>query len=260
MDIYVISLKDAHERRAAITQQLDKLGLSFEFFDACTGVDGYEPFFDAYDPATYMIHSRRAALPGEIGCYASHLSLWQRCVETGRPLAVIEDDAVLTDDFPAALKTAEKIIATCGFIRLEENKQSRFPKRYQSVGTLDKFTISFIARVALCTTGYTVSPTAAGRLADNSTTLLAPVDRYLQRPWSHGQPLYLLSPAAVLKQEGVFESAVKAGDTGKTLSTSLLLRIAAIKGMYFFKRVWFNATTGRKSRARVRQALATLQL
>ena len=261
MDIYVISLIDAHERRAAITKQLDKLGLAFEFFDACTGADGYQPFFDGYNAATYQIHSRRDALPGEIGCYASHLSLWQRCAQTGKPIVIIEDDAILTEQLPAALQATEKIITTCGFIRLEANKQSsRRPRRYMPIGKVDEFEVSYIARVALCMTGYVVSPAAAEQLAKHSKVLLAPVDRYLQRPWSHRQPLYLLSPPVVLRQQGVFASSIKTGEgaAGKLLSPGLLLRIAAINGAYFCKRVWFNATNGRQSRANLRRALTSL--
>jgi glycosyl transferase family 25 len=261
MEIYVISLAGAHERRAAITKQLEKLGLAFEFFDACTGADGYQPFFDGYTAATYRIHSRRDALPGEIGCYASHLSLWQRCAQAGRPMVIIEDDAILTDQLPVALEATEKIITTCGFIRLEPNKQSsRRPRRYMPVGKVDEFEVNYIARVALCGTGYAVSPAAAEQLAKHSKVLLAPVDRYLQRAWSHRQPLYLLSPPVVLRQQGVFTSSIKTGEgaAGKLLTPGLLLRIATIKGAYFFKRVWFNATIGRKSHAQVRKRLARL--
>jgi glycosyl transferase family 25 len=263
MDLYVISLADALERRTAITDQLNGLGLPFKFFDACTGAAGYEPFFSDYDPATYKIHSRREALPGEIGCYASHLSLWQLCVEIDRPIIIIEDDAILTEAFPAALRSTAKISAECGFMRLEPNKQSsRRPRRYLPVGKLDEFAVNYVARLSLCMTGYTVSPAAARRLAENSATLLAPVDRYLQRPWSHRQPVYSLAPAAVQqrpRQEGVYKSNIKVGGHGhEKLTLGTLMRIALIKGGYFCKRVWFNATTGRLSRARVRQALRQL--
>ena len=95
MQIIVISLKDATERRQHISAQLESLGLSHEFFDACRGDDGYEPFFSNYDPDIYMLHSRRAALPGEIGCFASHLSLWKRCVEIDEPIVILEDDGSL---------------------------------------------------------------------------------------------------------------------------------------------------------------------
>jgi glycosyl transferase family 25 len=261
MELYVISLADALERRAAITDQLNGLGLPFKFFDACTGAAGYEPFFNDYDPATYRIHSRREALPGEIGCYASHLALWQLCVEIDRPIVIIEDDAILTEAFPAALRSTAKIIADCGFMRLEPNKQSRRrPRRYIPVGELDQFEVNYVARLSLCMTGYAVSPAAARRLVESSATLLAPVDRYLQRPWSHRQPVYSLTPAAVQRQQGVFESNIKVGSGAghEQLTLGVLTRIALSKGGYFCKRVWFNATTGRLSRTRVRQALRQL--
>jgi len=263
MKIFIISLTNATQRRARISAQLERLGLAYEFFDACRGDDGYQPYFEGYDPDIFMLYSRRTALPGEIGCYASHKSLWQKCIETQEPIVIIEDDAHLDDRLPDALKTAAKIIQQCGFIRLEPNKQSRQfykPSRYQSVGYLDNFEISYLSRIALCTTSYIVSPAAAGKLVFASNVLLAPVDKFNQRNWHHGQALYLLSPEMVRAQDDELESQIKldAKTAKHAVGLALFLKIAVYKSANWFRRVYFNATIGKQSKTRVREKIASL--
>jgi glycosyl transferase family 25 len=263
MKIFIISLTNATQRRAHISAQLERLGLEYEFFDACRGDNGYQPYFDDYDPDIYMLHSRRTALPGEIGCYASHKSLWQKSIDLQQPVVIIEDDAHLNDELPDALNTAAKIIDQCGFIRLEANKQTRHfykPSRYQPVGYLENFEISYLSRIALCATAYIVAPAAAIKLVAASSILIAPNDKFMQQNWHHGQALYLMSPATVRAQDNELDSQIKV-DTNSAkhaLGFALFLKIAAYKSANWFRRVYFNATTGQQSRTRVREKIASL--
>ncbi|CCF80089.1 putative lipopolysaccharide biosynthesis protein [Helicobacter bizzozeronii CCUG 35545] len=36
---------------------------------------------------------------GELGCYASHYSLWQKCIQLHEPIAILEDDVHLKPHF-----------------------------------------------------------------------------------------------------------------------------------------------------------------
>ena len=49
VDIVVISLRRAKERRKAIEEQFTQLGLNYRFFDAIDGREGH-PLFRNYDP------------------------------------------------------------------------------------------------------------------------------------------------------------------------------------------------------------------
>mmetsp|Transcript_36676 Transcript_36676/g.84382 ORF Transcript_36676/g.84382 Transcript_36676/m.84382 type:complete len:263 (-) Transcript_36676:90-878(-) len=44
--------------------------------------------------------------PGERGCCASHLKAWRQCVASGKPLLVLEDDAVVLPSFTSTLEQA----------------------------------------------------------------------------------------------------------------------------------------------------------
>ena len=36
---------------------------------------------------------------GEVGCFLSHWHIWNKCIEMNEPVLVLEDDAILTDEF-----------------------------------------------------------------------------------------------------------------------------------------------------------------
>lgn len=44
--------------------------------------------------------------PGERGCCGSHVACWRRCARSGRPLIVLEDDAVILPGFAETLRRA----------------------------------------------------------------------------------------------------------------------------------------------------------
>ena len=87
LKIFVISLPDAAERRERAARQLGELGLAFEFFDALRGEQVIEAgYFERCDEEEWLLNTGHPMSPGEVGCFASHRSLWQECVEIGEPL------------------------------------------------------------------------------------------------------------------------------------------------------------------------------
>ncbi|MEZ9323151.1 glycosyltransferase family 25 protein [Vibrio sp. 10N.286.51.E5] len=93
MNIFVISLDDALERRVSIEQQFANIGQDFKFFDAVDGRKDVHPLFSYYNSKKRMRCKGYEMTPGELGCFASHYLLWEKCVELNEPIVVIEDDA-----------------------------------------------------------------------------------------------------------------------------------------------------------------------
>jgi glycosyl transferase, family 25 len=93
--VYVISLDRTPERWRAFLA--DNPDLEVARFPA---VDGR-----SVDVAKLRAGGLAAAgldyTPGAYGCALSHAALWRLCVDTGAPLTVCEDDAVLKPDFAA---------------------------------------------------------------------------------------------------------------------------------------------------------------
>ena len=93
---YVINLDTEHERRKRITSHLKELGLNFALFKGLRWKDLPSDLHSLFFDASGSPHNPRLTL-GEIGCYASHLSLFRQLAQEDRDTAyfILEDDAIL---------------------------------------------------------------------------------------------------------------------------------------------------------------------
>ena len=123
MDILVISLPNAKERRDFQQNQLSKLGLEFEFLDATSIHDLNE--------ATYKQHYQdwqRPLKTTEVACYYSHRRAWDKIIQSNRPALILEDDALLSKCVPELLKDfADK--EDTDLINLENRARKKFVSR-----------------------------------------------------------------------------------------------------------------------------------
>lgn len=105
MKIVVISLPDDAARRAEIGARLQELGLDHEFFDAIDGRQGvpveYEPMLDR--PAIESFWRRLTN--GEIACALTHAFAARMVGEGNEPAIILEDDAILPDDFARLVRS-----------------------------------------------------------------------------------------------------------------------------------------------------------
>jgi glycosyl transferase family 25 len=89
LPVYVISLKDAFERRALIKKHLHTLGIEHEIIDAVCGEALSPEYLREVNPTQNMS-------TGQIGCYLSHIQVYERIIVQGTSVALIlEDDTVL---------------------------------------------------------------------------------------------------------------------------------------------------------------------
>jgi glycosyl transferase family 25 len=244
LKIFVISLANEHERRAAVARQLRTLRLEFEFFDAVRGTDDPFSHFSATSRWRYRLNSRREPLPNEVGCYASHLGMWRKCVTLDEPVVIMEDDFVAHDTFPAAVATAAELIDRFGFIRFEPFRRKRRPLRAQDgarkVLAADPFDLYFLTDPPLCLTAYALSPASAEALTRASDKLIGPVDKFVQRTWQHGVPLFALGPPSVAASGHASASTIGRRQE-KSRNPALLLARLVYKGAARFRRSRFNA-------------------
>src|SRR5438067_12759042 len=102
--VYVISLRDAEQRRRNMTARLNALDIPFQFVDAIDGRTQRLP--EVFDGARIV----RQGFWGEsaLACAMSH-RLVHRCIASGPGEAalVLEDDARSTDFLATALNRAQ---------------------------------------------------------------------------------------------------------------------------------------------------------
>ena len=97
--IYIISLADAHARRAPLEEVFNRMGVTYEIFDAVDGRCGVpDDFSNLIDLSRAENVLGRPLSAPEAGCALSHLFLYRKILEAGFPGAIIfEDDAILSE-------------------------------------------------------------------------------------------------------------------------------------------------------------------
>lgn len=99
--VYVINLDKDKDRLERIDTQLRRYGIAYERFPAILGstVGSSHPAFSGFCNS-FCTDSMK-------GCALSHTSIWKEMVEKNyKAVLILEDDAILTDDFDARLKAA----------------------------------------------------------------------------------------------------------------------------------------------------------
>ena len=97
--VYVISLASALERRALIGAHLERLGVEYSIVDGVAGSAMTEAARTEINPDGNMS-------PGVLGCYLSHVRVYERIVADQSPVAlVLEDDTVLEPEVVGLLQS-----------------------------------------------------------------------------------------------------------------------------------------------------------
>lgn len=245
MQIYVINLLSRNDRRDNVSRQLDPLDVEYSFCQAVEGAGALEKHFSGRRDWPCRMELQRIGSSSEVACYASHLSLWKKCVELGRPIVVLEDDFEVTPDFSAALQFAEKHIDEYGFIRLESMRQQWLLNPYTQpvlVRNADGFKLYFQTTVSILATGYALSPIYAQRFMDVSQKFTVPVDHFFRRIWVHKLPLFALEPPAIALSDLAQKSSIV---RPKKSALRHLLRLGFFRVFY---RAWSKLATRRMNR------------
>ena len=116
--IFVISLKNSTRRRQAIQKQLDDFNLPFEFIDAVDTRQGIPDKYQARcDKEKALKRLGREMVGGEWGCALSHALCYDKIVKDQiKHSLILEDDAILSQDFKMMVKSGALTKTGLGFI------------------------------------------------------------------------------------------------------------------------------------------------
>ncbi|MCE3038299.1 glycosyltransferase family 25 protein [Helicobacter sp. faydin-H8] len=173
----------------------------FSFFEAIDAKNALQMqnFTKYYQKTLAKITHGRELYRGEIACYASHFSLWEKCIVLDEPIVILEDDVILFEHFQ---KGVEEIIkSNYSFVRffaLFDSKKNIHPKNNHTLVVKNSKLGG--------TQGYYLEPSAAKTLVKYSQKWLSPVDDFLDRYFVYGLPAVVCEP--YLLKEQVMESMI----------------------------------------------------
>ena len=236
IEVFVISLDDADDRRENAREQLGDAGIDFQFYDAVRGDDAMtDGHLEACDDYDWVLHCGRVVTSGELGCYASHRNLWKKCVELDRPILVMEDDFRLLDGFADAVREIDRQIGRLGFMRLQSETRAKHVK----IGTSGDFELrryTYAPHSMMC---YGIAPRVAKSWVEQTRTVCEPVDVFAKQFWRHGQPLYALAPYTVTESTLSIDSCIR-GRKKRNKGFATSLKRFGKKAAWHLKRLRFN--------------------
>jgi len=105
-DIFIINLARSTERRRKMAEQLSRMKLPHVFYDAVDGRALSSKQQACYSGTLRRLFFGHDMTAGEIGCLLSHRQVYRHMIDNDIPVALIlEDDAILSDDFPTLLRS-----------------------------------------------------------------------------------------------------------------------------------------------------------
>jgi glycosyl transferase family 25 len=195
MQVFVINLASATDRLVHIS---DQIGGAFVRIDAVRG--------DAVPERMAMNFSGAIPLlPGEIGCYASHLIAVETILERGLPYAVVlEDDALLARDFHEVVEMCvTRLPAGWDIVALSDVKC--LPHCRVSQLSSERWLVRY-AHFPKTTTAYLLSQSGCRKLLA-SRPRTRPVDVDIRYGWEMGLDGYGIVPPPAGPSE-TFESSI----------------------------------------------------
>lgn len=180
--VFVINLDRSTDRLKAIVESAGEFGIAIERIPAIDGSQLNPDRPGPVDRKTFeRIHGKRM-LPGEIGCYLSHLSALETIAGRDEPYAVIvEDDVRFTAGFGRFIEDLRRL----------EGWDAVKLVNHRTQGFVGHARVNEAFRIGRCAHGpcgsaaaYVVTKAGAARLRDELRPMILPYDVALERGWA----------------------------------------------------------------------------
>jgi len=243
MGIWLINLDRDTERCAAMVEQFQALGLPFKRFAAVNGKDHKETLLKNADEAAYERNMGSTLLPGKLGVFASHTSVWDEFLASDHKVALIlEDDVVFHDDFMESLETALAGSAHWDTLRFNCIR-AKIPV---SQGKLGPYSLNAYIGPFTGNACYLIHRDTAEKLRTSIWPQTRALDHELNRFFKHDFRQFGLEPFSTHVDDGGISSITGAeGRMRQKLPFANRLPHYRLKATNYFRRGWWLARKGR---------------
>ncbi|NBI42638.1 glycosyl transferase [[Haemophilus] felis] len=205
-DIFVINLAKSTERKYFISEQFRVLSeatnqrLPYQFFNAINGKENPDFFlFQKYNEHKRLkIRANKLSLP-QLGCWASHYLLWEKCVALNKPIIIIEDDAIINPNFLDAYNFLSSNQNDFEFLWLGKPSNFKLTQKnkviYQIPNSKNRVA-NFYDKWAN-TVSYFITPQAAKKLLNHCQEWIYEVDTQMERYWETNIPYLAIFPFCI---------------------------------------------------------------
>jgi glycosyl transferase family 25 len=195
--IHIISLANAEERRKEFTANA-KTYLPWQFYDAHTSLTASMD----YVANRAQIMGGRKLTPSELGCYASHFSLWQQLLnnDAADRYLIFEDDVIVDWAFIERLVALDDQEIGVNLLRLYYMKT--VPTRKIKAQFIEVHEIVELRTMAFGLQAYLIDKVAAAKLVASLHDVIEPVDIAVESAWRHGVRNMCVFPFPIIHNLG----------------------------------------------------------
>jgi len=175
-------------------------GLPFRFFDAVDGTDLTDNLYrHHYDQTSNTERFKRPLSASEVGCYLSHLQIWNDIGQLGTGAAlVLEDDAQIDADLKTFLEQISQYDLENVYLKLDGVAEALDPGDTSTTKmTLGRRKVIHAPQIAPRTTGYIIGAHAAQKMAAARSRFFRPVDIDIKHYWEHDVPVWTVAPQLI---------------------------------------------------------------
>lgn len=237
--VFVINLDRSPERLAKIRKRAEEIGIDLIRVRAVDGTRLTPEQASLVDHAAFARDHGKRIMPGEIGCYLSHLDALRLVAESPEPHAVIiEDDIQFGLDFRIFL---EELVAIEGWdaVKLINNRTRGFITHAK---VNDRYAIGRCAHGPCgCSGAYAVTREGARRMLAALSPMGLPYDVALERGWAGGYELFSTETPLVMFEPGI-ASTVAVGESAyrkATFPAHKRLNTLLFRGREYLRRIRF---------------------
>lgn len=218
MRFHVINLDRSPERWAWIERDAARHALTVERVPAIDGKAAARATWTDVDHRAFRRLHGRTILPGEYGCYRSHLKALDAVLASGDEAAIIaEDDAVLD---PAAVEKVRSVLSErpgLDMLKLANHRVKGFV-RHGGLGAFEfGRCIHGPQASAAC---YAVTRAGAARLRRELAVMRLPYDVAFERGWAMGASVFTLRLSGVELRSQELASTIVPGGPGDDYARS----------------------------------------
>lgn len=232
--IFVINLEKSVERREFITTQFQVFpNIPFQFFQAVYGKENPDyPLFQRYNEKERFKRKGNTMNLSQLGCWASHYHLWEKCVELNQGIIVLEDDAIIHSHFSEAYDFINSAQNTFEFFWLSPPAPRVRGQKGKTILNIQNSTckVERFYKGWGNATGYFITPQAARKLLDFTKEWIYDVDITMDRYWETKIDYLALTPACVepdfSKESNI---PVNKGKSNRTLAVKLRREIYQLR-------------------------------
>lgn len=234
--IFVINLAKSHERREFIVEQFKSFPeIEYQFFQAINGKENPDyPLFKRYNEQERLKRKDHTMNLSQLGCWASHYHLWEKCVELNQGIVILEDDTIMHSHFPQVyqfINSPENVFEffwlSPPILRLRNQKRKAIINIPNSNCKVERFYKGWGNA-----TGYFITPQAAKTLLNFTKEWIYDVDITMDRYWEHKIDYLAITPACIepdASKESNIPVPINKGKSNRTLAVKIRREIYQLK-------------------------------